>query len=128
VEAEALLERVGLGDKSDPLPARLSGGRKQRVGVARAWAMHPELLLFDEPASAPDPELVAEALSVMEDLWRDDMAMLIVAHEMGFAREAANRIMFIDLGKPVDAAVPENCFTAPPTELARRSSPATPAR
>ncbi|HTW70810.1 MAG TPA: amino acid ABC transporter ATP-binding protein [Acetobacteraceae bacterium] len=119
-EAEALLQKVGLVDKRDAFPARLSGGQKQRVGIARALAMHPEVLLFDEPTSALDPELVGEVLSVMDDLRRDGMTMLIVTHEMGFAREAANRIVFIDRGKLVEEAVPEHFFTAPRTERARQ--------
>jgi len=119
-EAEALLEKVGLADKRDAFPARLSGGQKQRVGIARALAMRPELLLFDEPTSALDPELVGEVLSVMADLRRDGMTMLIVTHEMGFAREAANRIVFIDRGRLVEEAVPEAFFTAPQTERARQ--------
>lgn len=119
-EAEALLEKVGLADKRDAFPARLSGGQKQRVGIARALAMRPELLLFDEPTSALDPELVGEVLSVMEDLRRDGMTMLIVTHEMGFAREAASRIVFIDRGKLVEEDVPEQFFTAPRTERARQ--------
>lgn len=119
-EAEALLEKVGLADKRDAFPARLSGGQKQRVGIARALAMRPELLLFDEPTSALDPELVGEVLSVMEDLRHDGMTMLIVTHEMRFAREAANRIVFIDRGKLVEEAVPESFFTQPQTERARQ--------
>jgi polar amino acid transport system ATP-binding protein len=119
-EAEALLEKVGLSDKRDAFPARLSGGQKQRVGIARALAMHPELLLFDEPTSALDPELVGEVLSVMQDLRRDGMTMLIVTHEMGFAREAANRIVFIDRGRLVEEAAPEHFFTAPRTDRARQ--------
>src|SRR6185436_19931598 len=91
-EAEALLQRVGLLQKKDVFPARLSGGQKQRVGIARALAMKPALLLFDEPTSALDPELVGEVLAVMRDLARDGMTMVVVTHEMAFAREAASRV------------------------------------
>ncbi len=119
-EAETLLQKVGLADKRDAFPSRLSGGQKQRVGIARALAMQPELLLFDEPTSALDPELVGEVLSVMEGLRRDGMTMLVVTHEMGFAREAADRIVFIDHGRLVEQDEPEQFFTAPRTERARQ--------
>jgi polar amino acid transport system ATP-binding protein len=119
-EAEALLAKVGLADKRNAFPSRLSGGQKQRVGIARALAMRPELLLFDEPTSALDPELVGEVLSVMEDLRHDGMTMLIVTHEMAFAREAANRIVFLDHGRVVEEDVPERFFTAPATTRARQ--------
>jgi polar amino acid transport system ATP-binding protein len=98
-EAEALLAKVGLSDKRDVFPAKLSGGQKQRVGIARALAMRPELLLFDEPTSALDPELVGEVLAVMRALAADGMTMVVVTHEMGFAREAASRIVFLDRGR-----------------------------
>jgi polar amino acid transport system ATP-binding protein len=119
-EAEALLAKVGLIDKRDAYPARLSGGQKQRVGIARALAMHPELLLFDEPTSALDPELVGEVLVVMRKLALDGMTMVVVTHEMSFAREAASRIVFLDHGRVVETATPERFFTAPATDRARQ--------
>jgi polar amino acid transport system ATP-binding protein len=119
-EAEALLRKVGLSERADYFPARLSGGQKQRVGIARALAMKPELLLFDEPTSALDPELVGEVLVVMRDLARDGMTMVVVTHEMAFAREAANRIVFIDHGKVVETGAPKAFFAHPQTERARQ--------
>ena len=119
-EALALLAKVGLSDKRDAFPARLSGGQKQRVGIARALAMRPDLLLFDEPTSALDPELVGEVLAVMADLAREGMTMVVVTHEMGFAREAANRILFIDGGRVIEEAPPERFFRSPGTERARQ--------
>jgi polar amino acid transport system ATP-binding protein len=119
-EAEALLAKVGLSDKRDAMPARLSGGQKQRVGIARALAMRPALLLFDEPTSALDPELVGEVLAVMQALARDGMTMVVVTHEMAFARAAASRIVFMDQGRIVESAPPETFFTAPATERARQ--------
>ncbi|MGI4814425.1 MAG: amino acid ABC transporter ATP-binding protein [Janthinobacterium lividum] len=119
-EAEAFLRRVGMYDKRDAFPARLSGGQKQRVGIARALAMQPELLLFDEPTSALDPELVGEVLSVMRDLARDGMTMVVVTHEMAFAKEAATRIAFMDQGSIIESAAPEVFFSAPSTERARQ--------
>jgi polar amino acid transport system ATP-binding protein len=119
-EAEALLQRVGLADKIDSFPARLSGGQKQRVGIARALAMKPDVILFDEPTSALDPELVGEVLAVMQDLAREGMTMVIVTHEMGFARDVASRIVFMDNGKNVETASPEKFFTAPETDRARQ--------
>jgi len=119
-EAEALLRRVGLHEKRDVFPARLSGGQKQRVGIARALAMKPALLLFDEPTSALDPELVGEVLAVMRDLAHDGMTMVVVTHEMAFAREAASRIVFMDLGVIVESAHPEAFFSGPTTERARQ--------
>jgi polar amino acid transport system ATP-binding protein len=119
-EAEALLAKVGLIDKKDAYPARLSGGQKQRVGIARALAMHPELLLFDEPTSALDPELVGEVLVVMRKLALDGMTMVVVTHEMSFAREAASRIVFLDHGRVVETATPDRFFTAPASDRARQ--------
>jgi polar amino acid transport system ATP-binding protein len=119
-EALALLAKVGLVEKRDAFPARLSGGQKQRVGIARALAMRPDLLLFDEPTSALDPELVGEVLVVMRDLAREGMTMVIVTHEMGFAREAATRVLFLDRGRVVETGVPERFFGTPETERARQ--------
>jgi polar amino acid transport system ATP-binding protein len=119
-EAEALLAKVGLSDKKDVFPSKLSGGQKQRVGIARALAMHPELLLFDEPTSALDPELVGEVLVVMRELARDGMTMIVVTHEMGFAREAASRVIFLDRGRVIETAAPSPFFTAPKSERARQ--------
>src|SRR4029077_12267434 len=109
-EAEALLSKVGLGDKRDAFPAKLSGGQKQRVGIARALAMRPALLLFDEPTSALDPELVGEVLTVMRDLAHEGMTMVVVTHEMSFAREAAGRVLFMDRGAIVETGRPEEFF------------------
>ncbi len=119
-EAEALLRKVGLLDKAGVHPARLSGGQKQRVGIARALMMRPELLLFDEPTSALDPELVGEVLAVMQDLAAEGMTMVVVTHEMAFAREAATRVVFMDAGRIVETAAPERFFRTPQTERARQ--------
>ena len=119
-EARALLSKVGLLEKSDAFPAKLSGGQKQRVGIARALAMRPDLLLFDEPTSALDPELVGEVLVVMRELAREGRTMVVVTHEMGFAREAATRVMFLDHGRAVETGSPEKFFTSPETERARQ--------
>jgi polar amino acid transport system ATP-binding protein len=119
-EAEGLLASVGLSDKRDTFPAKLSGGQKQRVGIARALAMRPELLLFDEPTSALDPELVGEVLVVIRKLARDGMTMVVVTHEMDFAREAASRVVFLDHGRVVETARPDSFFVAPATERARQ--------
>jgi len=119
-EAEALLERVGLSNKMDSFPAKLSGGQKQRVGIARSLAMKPDVILFDEPTSALDPELVGEVLAVMQDLARDGMTMVVVTHEIGFARDVASRVVFMDNGQIVEAGHPERFFAAPETERARQ--------
>jgi polar amino acid transport system ATP-binding protein len=119
-EVLALLAKVGLSDKRDAFPAKLSGGQKQRVGIARALAMRPDLLLFDEPTSALDPELVGEVLVVMRDLAREGMTMVVVTHEMGFARDAATRILFLDHGRVVETGAPERFFSSPETERARQ--------
>jgi polar amino acid transport system ATP-binding protein len=118
--AELLLQKVGLADKRDVFPARLSGGQKQRVGIARALAVQPDLLLFDEPTSALDPELVGEVILVMRELARDGMTMVIVTHEMGFARDAATRVVFIDHGQIVETGTPAQFFSAPATDRARQ--------
>jgi polar amino acid transport system ATP-binding protein len=119
-QAEALLQKVGLWQKRDMPPARLSGGEKQRVGIARALMMRPVLLLFDEPTSSLDPELVGEVLAVMKTLAEDGMTMVVVTHEMGFAREAATRIVFMDRGRVVETTAPETFFAKPATERARQ--------
>lgn len=111
--AEELLARVGLADKRDEYPVRLSGGQQQRVAIARALAMEPDLMLFDEATSALDPELVGEVLQVMKDLARDGMTMIVVTHEMGFAREVASRVVFMDGGVVVEAGAPADVFDRP---------------
>lgn len=111
--ARALLERVGLADKVDQYPARLSGGQQQRAAIARALAMRPQVMLFDEVTSALDPELVGEVLSVMRQLADEGMTMIAVTHEMGFARDVADRVVFIDHGRVVEAGTPDQIFGAP---------------
>ncbi len=119
-EAEQLLERVGLSDKIDSFPSRLSGGQKQRVGIARALAMKPDVLLFDEPTSALDPMLVGEVLSTMQQLAKEGATMVVVTHEMEFARQVAKHIVFMDAGRVVETATPDQFFTAPATDRARQ--------
>ncbi len=119
-KAQALLEKVGLGDKQDYFPSQLSGGQQQRVGIARALAMEPEVMLFDEPTSALDPELVGEVLKVMKDLAREGMTMIVVTHEMRFAREAADEVIFMDQGVIVERNKPEEIFTNPKEERTRK--------
>ena len=116
----ALLEKVGLAEKSEVYPSRLSGGQKQRVAIARALAMEPDIMLFDEPTSALDPEMVKEVLDVMKDLANSGMTMAIVTHEMGFAREVADRILFLDQGRLVEDATPEVFFSSPKSDRARQ--------
>jgi len=111
--ARNLLARVGLGQKLDAYPAQLSGGQQQRVAIARALAMRPALMLFDEPTSALDPEMIGEVLKVMEELAHEGMTMIVVSHEMGFAREAADRVVMMDDGQIVEEGTPEHFFTAP---------------
>jgi polar amino acid transport system ATP-binding protein len=111
--ARDLLERVGLSEKADAYPAQLSGGQQQRVAIARALAMDPKLMLFDEPTSALDPELVGEVLSVMRDLARAGMTMLVVTHEMGFAREVADQLVFMDGGVIVESGKPRDVLANP---------------
>ncbi|HEU0104019.1 MAG TPA: amino acid ABC transporter ATP-binding protein [Mycobacteriales bacterium] len=117
--AKELLERVGLADKAGSHPAQLSGGQQQRVAIARALAMDPKVLLFDEPTSALDPEMINEVLEVMTGLARDGMTMVVVTHEMGFARSAAQRVVFMADGRIVEVATPHEFFTAPTSERAR---------
>lgn len=111
--ARALIGRVGLSDKIDEYPSKLSGGQQQRAAIARALAMQPEVMLFDEPTSALDPELVGEVLEVMKSLAADGMTMIVVTHEMGFARDVADRVLVMDAGSIVEVDVPENIFTRP---------------
>ena len=119
-KAEELLERVGLPDKADEYPSRLSGGQKQRVAIVRALCMHPEILLFDEVTAALDPEMVREVLDVMLDLAREGKTMVIVTHEMQFARAIASRVLFLDDGRIVEEASPADFFDHPQTERAQR--------
>ena len=114
--ARALLERVGLAEKADSYPAQLSGGQQQRVAIARALAMRPSLMLFDEATSALDPEMIGEVLEVMKELARDGMTMIVVTHEMGFAREVADRVVMMDGGRVIEDTGPEAFFTAPRSE------------
>jgi glutamate transport system ATP-binding protein len=117
--ALALLERVGVANQSHKLPAQLSGGQQQRVAIARALAMKPKVMLFDEPTSALDPEMINEVLDVMVSLAQEGMTMVVVTHEMGFARKAAHRVVFMDAGRIVEEATPESFFTAPRSERAK---------
>uniref|UniRef100_A0AAU2VJD1 ABC-type polar-amino-acid transporter n=1 Tax=Streptomyces sp. NBC_00008 TaxID=2903610 RepID=A0AAU2VJD1_9ACTN len=114
-----LLDRVGLASQADKFPAQLSGGQQQRVAIARALAMDPKALLFDEPTSALDPEMINEVLEVMQQLAREGMTMVVVTHEMGFARSAANRVVFMADGRIVEDRVPEDFFTAPESDRAK---------
>ena len=111
-----LLARVGLPDKADAYPGQLSGGQQQRIAIARALAMNPEVMLFDEPTSALDPEMVGEVLDVMKDLAKSGMTMVIVTHEMGFAREVATRVLFVDQGVIMESGTPEEVFNHPKNE------------
>lgn len=112
-EAMKLLERVGLADRADSYPSQLSGGQKQRIAIVRALCMNPEVMLFDEPTSALDPEMVGEVLEVMKQLAKEGMTMVVVTHEMGFAREVATKVVFVDEGVIVEEAPPEEFFTNP---------------
>ncbi len=109
----ALLEKVGIGRKAHAWPANLSGGQQQRVAIARALAMDPKIMLFDEPTSALDPEMIGEVLDVMQTLAREGMTMVCVTHEMGFAREVADRVIFMDQGEIIEEGTPEHFFTDP---------------
>lgn len=119
-KAEELLHRVGLADKADTYPSRLSGGQKQRVAIARSLAMEPEVMLFDEPTSALDPEMVREVLDVMKSLAHTGMTMIVVTHEMGFAREVADRICFFDQGLIAEDSTPQEFFRQPKSERAKQ--------
>ncbi|MCI2105778.1 MAG: amino acid ABC transporter ATP-binding protein [Intestinimonas sp.] len=118
-KAMALLRRVGLADRADSYPSQLSGGQKQRIAIVRALCMDPEVLLFDEPTSALDPEMVGEVLDVMKDLARDGMTMVVVTHEMGFAREVGSRVLFMDGGKILEENEPQAFFANPREERTR---------
>ncbi len=123
-EAEAkameLLKRVGLPDKADAFPSQLSGGQKQRIAIARALAMNPDVMLFDEPTSALDPEMVGEVLDLMKELAEDGMTMVVVTHEMGFAREVANRVLFMDDGRVIEQGTPDEIFTSPKNDRTKQ--------
>jgi ABC-type polar amino acid transport system ATPase subunit len=118
--AEAMLARVGLAQRQDFFPSELSGGQQQRVAIARALVMNPKVMLFDEPTSALDPELVGEVLAVMEELAREGMTMVVVTHELGFARRAADRVLMMDAGAIIEEGAPEEIFTKPTHERTRR--------
>ena len=115
-EARALLERVGLGDRADAYPGQLSGGQKQRIAIVRALAMHPDVMLFDEPTSALDPEMVGEVLEVMKDLAGTGMTMVVVTHEMGFAREVGSRVVFMDDGRIIEQNTAHELFEHPQSD------------
>ncbi len=117
--AESLLQKVGLADRIDAYPAQLSGGQQQRVAIARALAMKPKVMLFDEPTSALDPEMVQEVLNVMKELANEGMTMAVVTHEMGFAREVGDRVLFVDQGVIVEQGTPEELFSHPKEERTR---------
>jgi polar amino acid transport system ATP-binding protein len=119
-QAVALLERVGLSEKKDAYPTQLSGGQQQRVAIARALAMKPRIMLFDEPTSALDPEMIGEVLQVMKDLAQSGMTMMVVTHEMGFAREVSDRVIFMDYGEILEEAQPEEFFKHPKHERAQQ--------
>lgn len=118
-EAMSLLERVGVAHQAEKLPAQLSGGQQQRVAIARSLAMHPKVMLFDEPTSALDPEMINEVLDVMIELAHEGMTMVVVTHEMGFARKVANRVVFLADGQIVEQATPEEFFTNPQSDRAK---------
>jgi len=118
--ARALLERVGIGEKAEKYPANLSGGQQQRVAIARALAMQPQIMLFDEPTSALDPEMINEVLDVMTALAKDGMTMIVVTHEMGFARRVSHRVVFMDEGQIIEENKPEAFFAAPKSERTRQ--------
>jgi len=118
-KARTLLDRVGVGSQADKYPAQLSGGQQQRVAIARALAMDPKVMLFDEPTSALDPEMINEVLEVMQQLARDGMTMIVVTHEMGFARSAANRVVFMADGRIVEQATPDQFFSNPRSDRAK---------
>lgn len=116
MKADELLARIGLADKADAYPSQLSGGQKQRVAIVRSLAMNPDIILFDEPTSALDPEMVGEVLQLMKELAQEGMTMMVVTHEMGFAREVANRVMFINEGVIAEEGTPQEIFGAPKSQ------------
>ncbi len=118
--ASTMLERVGLGPRASHYPSELSGGQQQRVAIARALVMHPKVMLFDEPTSALDPELVGEVLTVMEELAREGMTMIVVTHEIGFARDVAKRVVMMDEGRIIEDAPPDEFFSHPHEERTRK--------
>ncbi|GAB1536308.1 amino acid ABC transporter ATP-binding protein [Geovibrio sp. ADMFC3] len=118
--AESLLAKVGLADKRDSYPSQLSGGQQQRVAIARALAMHPKVMLFDEPTSALDPEMIGEVLDVIKTLAREGMTMVVVTHEMGFAREVADRVVFMDEGLKIEENTPEEIYNNPQNERLKK--------
>jgi glutamate transport system ATP-binding protein len=118
-KARELLRRVGIADKENAYPSQLSGGQQQRAALARSLAMNPKVILFDEPTSALDPEMIKEVLAVMTDLAKSRMTMVVVTHEMGFARKAADRVVFMDAGRVIEEAEPERFFNAPESARAR---------
>ena len=118
--ARALLDKVGIPDKANARPTQLSGGQQQRVAIARALCMEPKIMLFDEPTSALDPEMIKEVLDVMKELAHEGMTMMVVSHEMGFAREVADRVLFMDQGEIVETGTPEHFFSAPEQDRTRR--------
>jgi ABC-type polar amino acid transport system, ATPase component len=115
-EARVLLERVGLEEKADSYPSQLSGGQKQRIAIVRSLAMNPDVMLYDEPTSALDPQMVGEVLELMKQLAQEGMTMVVVTHEMGFAREVADRVMFVDEGRVKEQGTPEGFFANPKDE------------
>ena len=119
-KAMELLERVGLAERADAYPAQLSGGQKQRIAIVRALCMQPDVMLFDEPTSALDPEMVGEVLDVMKTLAKEGMTMVVVTHEMGFAKEVADRVIFMADGKILETGTPDEIFTAPKTDKAKQ--------
>jgi general L-amino acid transport system ATP-binding protein len=119
-KAMQLLERVGIPEQADKFPAQLSGGQQQRVAIARALAMEPRIMLFDEPTSALDPEMIKEVLEVMRELARSDMTLVVITHEIGFAKEVADRVLFFDEGKIVEEGTPETFFSNPQHERSKR--------
>ena len=116
IKADELLARIGLADKAEAYPSQLSGGQKQRVAIVRSLAMNPDIILFDEPTSALDPEMVGEVLQLMKELAQEGMTMMVVTHEMGFAREVANRVMFINEGVIAEEGTPEEIFGSPKSQ------------
>ncbi len=119
-EADKLLNRVGIPEQADKFPGELSGGQQQRVAIARALAMRPKVMLFDEPTSALDPEMIKEVLDVMRELAHQGMTMIVVTHEMGFAREVADRIVFMDFGEIVEEGIPKKNFSSPREERTKQ--------